>query len=79
MAKITVKEIVTKFLDDNGFDGLYSEYCGCKKDDLGPCGLDEEFANCIAGHIIECDPETCPADSDCEWHIGPRKDTTNGR
>jgi len=37
---MTVKGIIAKFLDENGYDGLYDDTgeCGCKKDDLIPCG-----------------------------------------
>ena len=63
-----VKEIVKDWLYKNGYDGLCSDHCGCKLDDLMPCscsGIEE----CVAGHLSKCDPETCPADGDCEWHI----------
>ncbi len=35
---MNIKEIIEKHLDDNGFEGLCCEDCGCKKDDLFPCG-----------------------------------------
>ena len=35
---MTVKEIVKKYLDENGFDGLYTIGCGCGKDNLFACG-----------------------------------------
>lgn len=58
----TVIEIVKAYLDENGFDGLYSPVeCGCKKDDLAPCGSD--FAMCEPGYLQECD---C---GDHDWHI----------
>lgn len=69
---MNVKKIVKKYLEDNGYDGLYSDECGCKLDDLGPCILGVDMINCQAGYISPCDPETCPADGDCEWHIGPK-------
>jgi len=34
---MTVKEIVKKYLEINGFDGLCGESCGCSKDDLFLC------------------------------------------
>lgn len=66
-----VKEIVKKFLEDNGYDGLTSGECGCKVEDLMPCdgcmGCGQE--DCQAGHLTDCNPETCPADGKCDWHI----------
>lgn len=35
---VTIKEILIKWLLDNGFDGLANtESCGCGIDDLAPC------------------------------------------
>ena len=42
---ITVKEIVKKYLKENGYDGLVGNECGCDIDDLFPCGL-EGCENC---------------------------------
>jgi len=41
---MTVIEIVLKYLNDNGYDGLCSECCGCGKDDLSPCNCDDVLA-----------------------------------
>jgi hypothetical protein len=68
-----VSEIVQKYLKDNGYDGLYSLECGCKIDDLCPCGMNGIIAGCKGGYLCKCDPETCHADGDCEWHIGPKE------
>lgn len=68
---MTVKEIVKEYLLAKGFEGLYAECCGCKIDDLMPCCC-EGIEDCEAGYKVPCDPETCPADGDCEWHIGPK-------
>ena len=72
---MTVQEIIIKYLKENGYDGLYSEECGCRIDDLIPCCAGEWLASCEAGYKVPCDPETCPADGDCEWHIGPKPPT----
>ena len=56
---MTVKEIVMKYLKDNGFDGLYSEDCGCLVDDLIPCSSDAEY--CEAGVKKNC--------SECENNL----------
>ena len=34
---MTIKEIVKKWLEDNGCDGLCGEDCGCGIDDIMPC------------------------------------------
>lgn len=69
---MTIKEIVEKYLKDNGFDGLYcGDECACGTNDLMPCG--EPIADCKAGYYCKCDPETCTADGDCDFHIGPVK------
>ena len=67
-----VRAIVAEWLKANGYDGLYTDNCGCEVDDLMPCANDGS-ANCRAGYKIPCRPETCPADGDCPWHIGPKK------
>ncbi len=47
------KEIVEKYLRDNGHDGLAGEECGCQIDDLFPCG---EFGlDCVPGKLGKCD------------------------
>lgn len=73
---MTVKEIVEKWLKDNGYDGLWSENgeCGCALgENFMGCdctGVDE----CSSGFKTKCDPETCPASGHCEYHIGPKKE-----
>jgi hypothetical protein len=69
---MTVGEIVKKYLQDNGFDGLCSYECGCELDDLFACGGDNVF-DCSPGYKVPCDPETCPADGKCKWHISEEK------
>ena len=71
---MSVKEIVKKYLENNGYDGLYNEICGCQNSDLMPCCC-EGIEDCEAGYKIPCIPETCPANGDCDWHIGPRQGT----
>lgn len=44
----SVTKIITEYLEQKGYDGLYSPYqCGCLKKDLAPCG--EICGNCVAG------------------------------
>lgn len=61
---MTVKEIVKKYLEENGFDGLYaSGNCACEVDDLMPCG--DDSIHCEPGYKIPCN---C---GDHLFHIGP--------
>ncbi len=70
---MNLKDIVRQYLNENGYDGLYSEgECACKLDDLFPC--DDPNEDCQAGYLNKCDPETCNLDGDCLWHIGPEKE-----
>jgi hypothetical protein len=66
---MNTKEIVEAWLRANGYDGLYSDWCVCKLDDLFPCG---EVQDCNAGYFTDCpDPGGC----ECEgqgFHIGGR-------
>ena len=62
-----VRDIVKKYLEDNGYDGLYEPgECACKIDDLAPCGS-ESVWYCTAGYL--CDP---PGE-DFAFGIGARK------
>ena len=71
MENPTVREILEKWLKDNGYDGLYTDSCQCVVGDLADCGEPCSFY-CKAGHKIPCDPETCPVDGDCDFHIGKK-------
>jgi hypothetical protein len=59
---MTVKEIIIKYLKDNGYDGLCSDDCGCDIDDLFPCGENPEF--CIPAHKCKCNSQ-CKEYSAC--------------
>jgi hypothetical protein len=65
---MAVKEIVKKYLEDNGFDGLFSDSweCGCEIDDLMPC--EEPQQACEPGYKIPCN-----CGEGCNWHIGPER------
>ena len=62
---MTIKDIVEVWLTAHGYDGLYwrGYCCGCKADDLMPCGETCEF--CQPGYLQPC---TCEEGHD--WHIG---------
>lgn len=56
---MTVKEIVEKYLRDNGYEGLAGDDCGCGLDDLAPC--DNGFpSECVPAYRVMCDghPQT---------------------
>ena len=64
-------EIVITWLKNNGYDGLYTEDCGCLVDDLMPCGV---FASsCEPGYKVPCpgsdDCENAVYSEPCEWHV----------
>lgn len=71
----TIKEIAVEWLKANGYDGLYQDCgdCACLVDDLMPC-MDELTSNCTAGYKTKCNPDDCPLDGDCEWHISEKKE-----
>jgi len=70
---LTVKEIVKKYLEENGFDGLYNPgECACKKDDLMPCECFTETDNCEPGYFQPTDRSDRVLDG-WDFHIGPKK------
>lgn len=65
---MTIKEIVEKYLFDNGFDGLTNcDGCGCLLYDLMPC--DGSCEQCQPGYIVDCD-HACGENITC---ISPEK------
>jgi hypothetical protein len=49
--EMNVREIVKQWLKDNGYDGLWSDDCGCQIDDLMPCC--DYCTNCKPGYKHE--------------------------
>ena len=49
---MTVKEIVKKYLEENGLEGLCGLDCGCNLDDLMPCSCCCE--KCVPGYGVHC-------------------------
>ncbi len=51
----TVKTILSTFLVDHGYEGLYNVDggCSCTLSEFMPCGMKD--GECEAGHIIQCD------------------------
>lgn len=54
---LDVMDIVRKYIDDNGYDGLINpdDGCSCDKDKLFPCC--EYFGGCIPGYSVEVTEE----------------------
>ena len=45
------KDTIREYLEDNNFDGLSGEECGCCVVDLAPCDCTlEEISECVAGY-----------------------------
>ena len=69
----TVSEIVKQWLSEHGYDGLFSDDCGCHIDDLMPCdGGGEIF--CEAGYQVK----GCTCGEGCDFHIVPHKPEKGG-
>lgn len=64
---MTVKEMIEKYLRDNGFDGLCNDDCGCPLDDLMPCC--DSIEGCVPGYKVPCD-----CGEGCDYHISESKD-----
>jgi len=56
---MTIGDIITKYLKDNKYDGLFTDECSCLLDDLIPC--------CNVGLLLTCEPGVkVPCDGSCE-------------
>lgn len=64
-----VRSILEEWLKANGFDGLYSDDCGCEIGDLAPC--DEPMTACEPGYLSACDHDSCGEDHD--FHISAER------
>ena len=64
---MNVKEIISKYLLDNGYDGLFNSdtECGCLSDDDYPC--EGEIGNCEPGYKL-------PGKDEYDWLVGPKKE-----
>ena len=72
---MNVKQILTTWLRERGYEGLfYAGFeCGCEVNDLMPCGVYQR--ECQPGFKTPCD-----CGEDCEWHIsGDRQYTAAAR
>ena len=67
---ISAKQIVKTYLQAEGFDGLYTEDCGCGLGDLMPCG--EFRTECVPAYVrMGGEDEEFPG----EPYYGPTKET----
>ena len=70
---MNIQDIVKKYLEENGYDGLYDpdNPCGCSKDDLFPCGTCYFPFQCEPGYHCKLDADEWGED---EWGFGPNKE-----
>ena len=66
-----VRDILTEWLTDHGFDGLYHDDCACDISDLMPCCGNPGL--CEPGYKMRYPGGHCPCGGGCDWHISPRK------
>jgi len=72
---MTVREMVEKYLKDNGYDGLYAAgECACTLGELMPCGSGSYTVwTCEPGYFCDSD-----VNDGFDFHIGPDKPIENG-
>ncbi len=70
--KINVKTILSEYLKQHGYDGLFNAElecgCGCTIDDLFPCEAD--FSECEPAYKLECPCENEGEHEACEYNDG---------
>jgi len=71
---MTVKEIVLKYLVDNGYSGLLDSESGCD------CGLEELFECCDGGNVCDVGYKIpCICGKGHEYDISPDKPIEDGK
>lgn len=60
---MNARDIIRKFLADNGYDGLTNGGCGCGLDDL--MSTDECTGDCVPAKRSKCNQADCPAPGFC--------------
>ncbi len=73
---INVTKLVNEHLRLNGYDGLFNTDvpCGCKTNDLCPCGGD--MTECRPGYLVNCNTKDecgCDGQGTAHWHIEAEK------
>jgi len=64
----SASECIVRYLREHGYDGLYSDECGCLTTDFSPCGC-IDMDHCLAGYN---DPEEAKR-QDCDFWITSEK------
>lgn len=82
MENMNVRDVVSEWLEGEGYEGLYNECgdvmgCGCILDDLMPCTGDQ--SSCEPAYVFFCErcgkASTCnEREEDCEWLCSTDKD-----
>jgi hypothetical protein len=65
---MTCKEIIEKYLTDNGFDGLAGDECGCPIGDLTPCEI--PCGDCVPGYEYKVNQGKECKDCECDCPFG---------
>jgi hypothetical protein len=52
------REIIEKYLRDNGYAGLCAEECGCGLDDFMPCSGEWQL-DCKPAYAVKCPKDKC--------------------
>jgi len=69
--KMDLMAIMVEWLQEHGFDGLYSSgFCACRIGDIMPCG--EPRPDCAPGYLAPC-PDDCENGGECDFHISARR------
>ncbi|HUX59207.1 MAG TPA: hypothetical protein VMV77_19710 [Bacteroidales bacterium] len=74
-----LKAALREYLEDDGYEGLAGDNCGCELNDLMACGGDG--LDCEPGYKVPCTEECEYHDQGCEWHITtvkPESEATDG-
>ena len=67
-----VKQIITEWLQTNSYDGLCTDNCGCRVEDLMPCDSPQD--RCVPGYLRRCEDGDGPFGHG--WEIrGEKRDT----
>lgn len=77
---MSAKDIIIKYLRENNYDGLWSDWqeCGCEISDLVPC--ESDFSDCLPGVKHPCKGDDCEwgCEGEDAWHMGPRETKKEG-
>lgn len=66
---MNVRQIISFWLKENGYDGLYTTNCSCTLENLMMCDERDNLLECKAGYKM-----ACRCSFKCDYHIGTKKD-----